>query len=401
MEKIKKNDFLYSGLVNSILLYLFTSLTYKLWPSFFPINKVSGIIISIFLIAIIIRHIKVKELVIYFLIILFIIVSTSFSQEFMTHINDAIYWMITCLFLVKLCDSKFRKEFYNCLCNKEKLLKYEIIFCNFLLIIGLLLPNCYVYEWEDIYYIGFSIGLHAFSSSICLLLSLTFVILGEKYVNFKNVIWFIPGMIGIFFSGARTYLISYFVIITLFYMFYLKRTSLKMLLMPIIVFVFCYILLKSNMLDKFINAASNTYSSTNTLVAFSNGRLDFWLIDINSFFKSNFINILFGNGFDYVYIINKTYYHMRIWAHNDFIDCALSVGLNGLVLYMYLFYSILQNFRKNYSKMLRILITIYILFVAFVNGLFLYQHYLYSIVILYIVLTNNPIFNKDKVKEVN
>lgn len=382
--------------VYSVLLYLFTTTTYRLWPSFFPINKFSGVIIIFALLLNIIKKVKKSDLLNYFVIFTTSILCSFFASDFSLHLNDLIYWVTTLLLLIKLNDEDFRNGLYLCMKEKTKLIRNVLIICNAIIIIGLFVPSCYVSTWNDTYFIGFGVASHAFSCGICLLLALTFILFGEEKGSIKQMLWFIPGIIGIFFSGARTYLVPLGLFLLIYYMFYLKKVSIKIIAIPIALMLILFILSKSNMIDKFINATSNSFSSNNSAVAFSNGRFDFWKIDMEAFGNYNLINKFLGKGFDHVYYINQRFYKLKIWAHNDLIDCLLSIGIFGTVEYLLVLLSNLKILTNKYKKWVKSIFFLYVWFVLLVNGMFIYQHYLYSIIIFFTILTCNPIFKREE-----
>jgi len=145
--------------------------------------------------------------------------------------------------------------------------------------------------------------------------------------------------------------------------------------------------LNSEMMNKFSFTIGNQYIANNFIGQFTNGRVNFWKIDINSFQNFGLIEKMFGKGFDFVYSTNKRLYGSEIWAHNDLIDCLLSVGIVGLYIYIYIIGIMLYNISKFIkSKINILLLSFYFIFPLLINGLFLYQHYLYSFVLLCVFL---------------
>ena len=126
------------------------------------------------------------------------------------------------------------------------------------------------------------------------------------------------------------------------------------------------------------------------------GRSAFWAIDFEKYLELNPFYLVFGKGFDFPYFVNQTYYNgMRIWCHNDFLDCLLSGGLLCFLVYIYIVFKNIFSLKD--SKILMTFLGLYYLFVAFINGLFGYQHYLLSYIMLYIVVRCD--FNKQEGKK--
>ena len=104
-----------------------------------------------------------------------------------------------------------------------------------------------------------------------------------------------------------------------------------------------------------------------------------------------------GNGFDYVYYINKTRYGLQIWAHNDFVNVLLCNGIIGIWVYFYSYFCVFRESWRNMKKLDAILLSLFLLIIALINGLFVYQHYLYSFVIMYLLASSFN--NKELVYE--
>jgi hypothetical protein len=141
------------------------------------------------------------------------------------------------------------------------------------------------------------------------------------------------------------------------------------------------------MIDKirFTSGSSSGFGAF--LVRFTSGRSVFWLIDLRAFYDFGFLNKLAGNGFDYIYYVNKTFYNMEIWAHNDIINLLLSVGLIGTSVYLFVIGRMIKNINVTVGKRFpSALLISYVVFPALINGFFMYQHYLYSFVILAIFI---------------
>ena len=73
---------------------------------------------------------------------------------------------------------------------------------------------------------------------------------------------------------------------------------------------------------------------------------------------------------------------------NELID-EKSVGQASMV-------SNLKILTNTYKKWVKSIFFLYVWFVLLVNGMFIYQHYLYSIIIFFTILTCNPIFKREE-----
>ena len=145
--------------------------------------------------------------------------------------------------------------------------------------------------------------------------------------------------------------------------------------------------LRSGMATKFNFVRGNQYISNTALGQMSSGRIDFWKIDLIAYSQYGFLEKLVGNGFDRVYQINRDSYGLSIWSHNDVINLLLSVGALGTLVYLLEVRKVLIIISRSVEKTLvRWLMFAYIVFPLLLNGFFGYQHYVYSVVILMIVV---------------
>lgn len=390
MESMRKRIDLYDTLVKLIILHMSVTLTYRLWPYFLPIRKVLGGIIAVCIITIALKCLKKIELCIIALLLICCGISTVFAQKLGVHFSDVMYFTVTVFFLVKLVDSRFCFLFNRALFYNVKLIKIAIIIVHIIMIIGLAISGCYLVKWGGSYYIGFSEGSHTLGAGLCMNAAFLFYLLKKaKKTNLWTIIYFIPSIEIVMMSGARTFLIPILLIVVIWVLCECKGKRIKLLLIPVLIVTFIVAIASSNLASKFMYSANNTYISSNYVDSLTSGRTIFWKSDIDAFLNSQFTNIIFGHGFDYVYDVNLREVGLYIWAHNDVIDLLLSIGIVGTLLYLILFYRLFKNFYRNILKSKLILlgtIIIYSLGIALINGFFGYQHYLYSFVIFYCAL---------------
>lgn len=387
----------YRVLVYTLICFSFTTLTYQLWPSSFFINRIIGVLIIAELGCIIIKNFRRKDLIFTVCIMMSALVSLVLAKDILKSINDMIYWVVTSFLLWKICDDKISDKLYYELTKSRRFMILIIVVNNILILIGFFLPSCYTTVWEGQYYVGFAYSSHSLSCGICIVLSLTLTTLKDKTLKTYHSLYLIPGTLAIMQSGARTFIISLLVIWIIFYRDFLKLKFIKILLVPIGIIGATYLFMNSEMMNKMVYTYNNVYTSTNTVASFTSGRTEFWAIDLGAFLNFNIFNKLFGNGFDYVYYVNKTMYSLEIWAHNDLLDLLLSVGLFGTIIYIKIFMRLIAKIRSTIkAKLDQYLLIMYIVLITLLNGLFLYQHYLYSFIILFVLLTGT---SQKKIEE--
>ena len=386
----------YKILIILIAIFTFTTLSYNLWPISSP-NRVVGFFIFFDLLLIIIEEETLSKIQIGLLIESFLLALMTFigCTDFSQNLTDAIYWLTTMMMLTIMTQKNSCEKLSLELKNCKKLIITIVVISSMLVIIGLFDERCYSSVWEGHYYRGYTVSEHTFSSGCCLFLTFILFFLKDKHHSFFDFIFFIPGTIGILASGARTFLIPLILILAVYYLYYIKSFSWKLLLFPIVFLLGIYVFLQSDMYTKFIFVIENTYTSNTWIGRFTSGRTRFWLIDFQAYAELPFINKLIGAGFDYVYNINESSIGMDIWAHNDFIDLLLSVGIIGLAFYIFVLAACLKSVNRVISKRItRIISASYVLLPLLLNGFFIYQHYLYSS--LFFILTIYALENDAK-----
>ena len=373
----------YKSLVHLILLDTVKTLSYTLWPIEAP-NKVVGILIFLNVLWVYCDQLNVKKLIIAGMAISCVMIAIVQASSFYLNLTDSIYYLVGVFLLASLSCKRFTSGLYQALEQSENLVRLVVLVCNLLLCIGFFDSRCYdTSQWDGTYFLGYTNASHTLCSGICLLFVLTLFFLRRK-TNILTFAFFVPGAVAILQSGARTYLVSLVILLIIFYIFHIKQVSLKVLLLPVAAVIAFYAFLNSSMMTKFLFSVNNEYSNMDYLGKLTNGRTEFWILDIRTYLESNFFHKIFGFGFDYVYNINLKNFGLSIWAHNDLINCLISVGAVGTITYLFsVFWANRQIWRgRNRSWFSAILLICYMILPAFLNGFYAYQHHLYSFIIL-------------------
>ena len=148
------------------------------------------------------------------------------------------------------------------------------------------------------------------------------------------------------------------------------------------------------MFEKFTTMAQHGIVAHSSLDNITSGRTIFWKEDINSYLEGNIIQIIFGKTFNNVYEVNLLTVGTDIWAHNDFIFILNGAGLFGLFIYLAELFRLSKKvIRTNKKKRDMLFLIIYVFIPAFINGFLNYPHFVYSFIILYLLL------KKDEVDE--
>ena len=366
----------------AMIVFCFSTLTYSFWP---PINRVLAVSIIAALGLNYLNRIRTKEMLLLIGMICVFFCSLLAMEDTVQNVEDWLYWVITCMFLLLLGKKDFVARIAVETESLRKFIFWIIILSNIALLAAFATPESYTRSSVGTYFRGFAYSQHSICCGSCMLLVLILLYYRGKHASIKQILLMLPASMAILDSGARTFLISLIVIWVVFYRDFVKSQGARIMLFPAAMIVLIYAFLNSGMMDKFINTSENVYISEDTMTAMSSGRLDFWKLDIEAYWDLGFFSKLLGRGFDYVYKVNEEGYGMRIWAHNDILDLLLSAGLVGLGMYLVVFHSLFKSILGlRYNWFGKLLLIMYITFPMLFNGLFIYQHYLYSFVLLFL-----------------
>lgn len=380
----------YEAFVLFICGYTISTLIGNKFPSF-PIARIMGICISIVIVLIIGKHLTKKLLLSFALTLISIMISFAVAFDFSANLKDAFWFLSTVLCVALGTDRCFRNNLMHAVQEKKKVIYYTVLICDAILIWAIITPSSYGNAWSwgesEGYFIGFAQNGHTLCSCCCLLLVLIMLVFQGTKMRLKEYLLYFPPIYGVFFSGARTFLIPVAVLLLSGVFIKVKNKKMRAGICVVLIAAFIVFLKNSSMMDKFYFTANNKYAS-NFLSSITNGRSDFWLFDLKTFFNYNLWEMLFGKGFDYIYRLNKTAYGLPIYAHNDLINFLVCVGSFGTLVYFSNWVSFtIRTQKETYSKekleySTKILFTTYVWAPMLLNGMFAYQHYVYSCVLL-------------------
>lgn len=379
---------LYSALTCSMALFSLTTLTQTLWP--FPINQLVGVCVIGELIFIQVKTMRKSECVICVCVVFCLVLSLILSGDKQKNLGDAVYWAVTCLLFMKMADPSVTRRLLAAMNRQRGLILGIVILCDLLIVAGTLVPSCYQGgSWgSDKYYRGFAVSPHTFCCGVLMLLALTLFLMRGRPLKSWYALAILPGAAVILASGARTFMVSLAAICVIFCVYHVKVGYWKLILIPAVLIICGLIIIRSGMMDKFQFLLGNKNISNSLAGQLTSGRSEFWLIDWQAYWRYPLINKLFGQGFDNVYLVNRERYGLYIWAHNDLLDVMLSAGLLGTVTYAYALARVVRTFvGSNVSISVKAALVLYLMFPLLFNGLFLYQHYIYSIVFLQLIVT--------------
>jgi len=386
MKNEKYNDTLIGASLKLILLLPITTLLQMLFP--FSVNRILTSLI-LFVLAIIIFQNMNSKLIVKFMITVLVVMTTFiFTQKVMMNLDDAIYWMLYLCCLTLFNNKYIVNRYYDEFFRNISFVKFIIAITEIIIIITLFIPSAYRYSesWGGKYFCSYAYSPHTMTTTIIFieLLIITYFLL----VKFKiyYLILFFPLVLAVLKSGARTFLISFILLMVFFILNSTKSKTKAIIILGIVGIGVLYFYMQSATFEKMeFLSAKNTYG-TNKVATMSSGRTVFWLNDIQAFFDLPFLNKIFGKGFDYVYGVNERTLGTAIWAHNDFVNNLLSVGVLGslwylIVLFMFLFKLVSS---KKYSMV--VLLQLFVLVTAFFAGFYIYVGLIFSLLLIAIIV---------------
>lgn len=381
--KLKFN--LESLLIRLIGLYSIGVLLYNQIVDFFPLSKLSGIAVFILLLFMFLkksRQNKRSKNILVVLAMLLVLYTFLVASNKGLNLTNGIYWVSTILCVVVFSNKNLIEKTIKKIDESYFFIKIIVIINELILLFCLLTPSCYNNEWGGVYLFGFASSNHVLACGCCLTMVMSFFVAQREKNVIKRIIYILIPIYSILQTGSRVYLLSVIVLLVVFYKYCIKGASVKLLVLPIGTLCGVYFFLNSGIYAKFVNPS--TYGNLVGMEKLTSGRTAFWLIDILQYLHADLVSQIFGSGFDFSSHINSIYYGMAIWAHNDLIEVVLSVGIMGLLVYLASVLGLI--FGSSIDKIGKCLLFIYFFGIAFLNGLFGYQHYLYSVLLLYIFM---------------
>lgn len=314
------------------------------------------------------KKVKVKTTILIFLTFILTIISFCLLKgEKIYSINDILYfpsWIIIMLY-----SSIYYDEIKKRVVKNSTFIEKCLLIWNIIVLISFFFSSCYTNHWgEGRYFQSFSNAEHRFAASCFFVVVLTFlqIILTKKK---RYYLLFLIPAIGIYLSGARTYL-GIFLVLIFGYIYRISKNKLKFIFLSLCMFfLFLLILRVTPMWDKMLST-TQVESFRDPLATFTNGRSVFWNIQLSAFHKLGFFNYIFGAGYNFVYNVSN------LWAHNDVINILLNFGYLGVFMYLYSYFNFIKTSSKidKNKKLGTILMIIFIWFInAMLNMVYTYM----------------------------
>lgn len=260
------------------------------------------------------------------------------------------------------------------LASHKHYLDFILLIWNGMVFISLFLPSSYVYEGETRGFVSFA----GTTFLLCAMAIYAFALLTFQYYVHRKKIYVIALLIPslcILMGTTRTYIVVLLCAWLIFLYINMRNQRYYVPLMVFVIALFVIIVLLSPISDKFINTGARSENlGMDPLEAITSGRSVFWAYDINAIFQNSPLKIIFGNGVNWLFNLNRERFHNPLWAHNDFIQILSDYGLLGLGVYLWSIKRIMEHFFRKTKISLIIICMIVVMwcFNAFFNMFYTY-----------------------------
>ena len=380
----------YRVVLYSILLFAISNILQK--ASLFDIiNKL--IIVIICLVILVLCFIR-KQSIINILIILMMLASNSMMILFPVSGKEGLgtyftfpFWVLFLLFISDntegMCDV-MRQE-------KKTIELFESVF-SIIVLISMLFPSSWEYTWgEGRYFTSFSNTSFELAPASNLVLSINLCMYTLFQDKKKYIKYAIVPIVCVVASGARTYFVVLLIQLMMALYIMLGNNASFYIGSTIALVALLLAARYTGIGSKFAYSLSLLGSHDNEAfyAVFTNGRSDFWRIDIQAFLESPVLRKLFGNGFSYVYDINEATIGNRIYAHNDWLNILLNFGIFGFIPYLLSYLTAWIRSVRHCDLTLKILILMFYAFNAMFNMVYVYAAAVMSIGLVFIAASHS------------
>lgn len=303
-----------------------------LFQSILPvINKVVFFLVIASLLYITIRsHHYVQETILFLAFVVVYCFSLITTDKVADNTNEYFYLLFFMLFSSYTINRHDYIKQY--LLTHVLYIKRIVVLWDLCVIVSMFFKSSY----RNGYFFSFTGNVFRSASAAIFILSLILILVNEKK---SSIILAVVPLFCVFSGGSRTYLaVGLALAVAAYYMAAPSRRFFWMTIIPAALVV-GMIVLNSSIMDKInssLTVGANEFYQ-DPLIKFTSGRSLFWEADLKAFFAGDFINQLFGYGFNFVYDVNEVAIHNRIWAHNDYIGILLNYGYIGLLCYVLMF----------------------------------------------------------------
>ena len=257
-----------------ICVYTIATLFNNKIPSI-PLARIIGMFISAMMFIIMVSQMTKRLLITFMVTVISIGISFAVAQDYSVNFKDSVWFFTTVMSVSLGCNRKFRNELKKVIYDKRKIILYTVLICDLILCIAIVTPSSYGNAWNwgesEGFFVGFAQNGHTLCSCCCLLLVLIMLVFQGEKMRLREYILYLPPLYGVFFSGARTFLIPVAVLLLSGVFIKIKNKKARLGITLVLVAAFVLFLQNSSMMDK-INFASNNKYATDIVSSITNGR---------------------------------------------------------------------------------------------------------------------------------
>lgn len=277
----------------------------------------------------------------------------------------------------------------------QQMLKAVLWFWSTVTAISFFLPFCYKTGWSGgSYFTSFTSDSFEIAPVAMLMLAVNILLFRIDGNKRSALLLAIVPVACALMAGTRTYLVVIVLEFVLLCRMVIKNKRTFAISVVAVIAAFVALVTVTNVGQKFESAMLNTDDIAVFLDVFTNGRSEFWAIDMEAFFDSSPFCVLFGHGFSFVYDLNQQAMGVRLYAHNDFINVLLSFGAIGMVVYLAAFVPVIFLVRERAGGFACAIFSLMWLFNAFFNMIYVYVAAVIAMGVLAVALSHR--FENEK-----
>ena len=351
------------------------------------INRVIAAVLFVILSALFVLRVKRLKSYLVLGLVAILEICALVSTDFPMHnLNDVVYFPFVMLYLEYFAsDCEFFKE---ALQRNVRTMKIAAFIWTAVVSISLLFPGSYSAAWgEGSYFYSITQSIFRLAPTAVFIIAIVLYLITAGESKWYALLCVLP-MYCFFEGGSRIYLgIGILIMLILWYKLIDNKRIFLLSLIPIAI-VGIIVFVNSSIMDKFTAILDLKFDILGKLTS---GRSVFWKYDVDAFLSETFGKQLVGMGFNYIYDVNKEYFNVAIWAHNDFIQIVTTYGWLGLASYLFVIFDVfLLVFKRSKEAKWVLAVTVCIwLFNAFFNMFYTYICAALSYVVILCALLRN------------
>lgn len=256
-------------------------------------------------------------------------------------LNMFFYYPFSIIFMMIVID--YKEELIDSLIKNRVYIRGMMKLWTAIVGISIFLPSCYyVKEGGTRFFGSFARTIFRLGPSALFIMSIVAVSM-TIYNRKKDIVFSIVPLYCFFMGSSRTYLVvGLLVFIVLWYWYCQKKKYFFLSLIPLILAAL-FMALNTSIGDKILYTMDeNQYGDFWFRITSSRSLI--WDLDIKAWKQEAIQNRLFGGGFFF------THFVAGLWAHNDFIELLCSVGVFGLLFFLFYHFRMIKVYCNEDTK---------------------------------------------------